>query len=47
VPMTPSGPEGVDRARIIDSIYESAELGHEITIHRPTASTESTATAAD
>ena len=26
-PMTPSGEEGVDRARIIDSIYESAALG--------------------
>jgi predicted dehydrogenase len=47
VPMTPSGPEGVDRARIIDSIYESAALGHEITINRAAPSTESTVSAAD
>jgi predicted dehydrogenase len=44
VPMSPSGQEGVDRARIIDSIYESAALGHEITINQPAATT---ATAAD
>jgi predicted dehydrogenase len=44
VPMTPSGQEGVDRARIIDSIYQSAALGHEITINQPVATT---ATAAD
>ena len=44
VPMSPSGQEGVNRARIIDSIYESAALGHEITINQPAATT---ATAAD
>jgi predicted dehydrogenase len=44
VPMTPSGQEGVDRARIIDSIYQSAAVGHEIMINQPVATT---ATAAD
>jgi predicted dehydrogenase len=44
VPMTPSGQEGVDRARIIDSIYESAALGREIAISQPV---QATATAAD
>ena len=43
-PMSPSGAEGVDRARIIDSIYESAALGQEITIERPG---DAQATAAD
>jgi predicted dehydrogenase len=32
VPMTPSGQEGVDRARIIDAIYLSAAEGREIEI---------------
>ncbi len=35
VPMTPSGPEGVDRARIIDAIYQSAAEGREISISQP------------
>jgi predicted dehydrogenase len=43
-PMSPSGEEGVDRARIIDSMYESAALGREITIGR---SGDAQATAAD
>lgn len=43
IPMTPSGEEGVDRARIIDAIYQSAAEGREITIAQPT----STAVAAD
>ncbi len=31
-PFSPSGEEGVERARLIDAIYRSAELGREITI---------------
>lgn len=30
--LTPSGEEGLDRVRIIDAIYRSAELGHEVRI---------------
>lgn len=37
VPMSPSGQEGVDRARIIDAIYQSAVEGREITIAEPIA----------
>jgi len=29
-PMTPDGREGLDRVRLIDAIYRSAELGHEV-----------------
>jgi predicted dehydrogenase len=29
-PMSPSGEEGLDRTRLIDCIYQSAELGHEV-----------------
>lgn len=29
-PMSPSGEEGLDRARLIDAIYRSAELGREV-----------------
>jgi predicted dehydrogenase len=43
VPMTPSGVEGVDRARVIDAIYESAVLGHEISINLPMTSAASAA----
>ncbi|HRA48387.1 MAG TPA: Gfo/Idh/MocA family oxidoreductase, partial [Thermomicrobiales bacterium] len=32
VPMSPSGHEGVDRARIIDLIYQSSQLGREINV---------------
>jgi predicted dehydrogenase len=31
-PFSPSGEEGVERARLIDAIYRSAELGREITL---------------
>lgn len=31
-PLTPDGQEGLDRVRLIDAIYRSAELGREITI---------------
>jgi len=31
-PMSPSGEEGVDRARLIDAIYRSADLGREVRI---------------
>ena len=31
-PFSPSGEEGVDRARLIDAIYQSAELGREVRI---------------
>jgi predicted dehydrogenase len=30
VPMSPSGEEGLDRTRLLDAIYRSAELGREI-----------------
>ncbi len=30
--MSPSGDEGLDRARVIDAIYRSAELGREISL---------------
>jgi predicted dehydrogenase len=43
VPMTPSGEEGVDRARVVDAIYESAAAGREITINQPAAATASAA----
>jgi predicted dehydrogenase len=29
-PMSPSGEEGLDRTRLIDCIYQSAEMGHEV-----------------
>jgi len=32
VPMSPSGEEGVNRARVIDLIYESSQLGREISV---------------
>ncbi len=31
-PLSPSGEEGLERVRIIDAIYRSAELGHEVQI---------------
>ncbi len=31
-PLTPDGQEGLDRVRLIDAIYRSAELGREIVI---------------
>ena len=31
-PLTPNGEEGLDRVRIIDAIYRSAEVGHEVEI---------------
>ncbi len=31
-PLTPSGQEGLDRVRLIDAIYRSAELGREVII---------------
>ncbi len=33
-PVTPSGEEGVDRARIVDAIYRSAAAGKEIAVER-------------
>ncbi|MBA2277487.1 MAG: Gfo/Idh/MocA family oxidoreductase [Chloroflexia bacterium] len=33
-PVTPSGAEGLDRVRLIDAIYQSAELGREIGIEQ-------------
>ena len=36
-PMSPSAEEGVDRARIIDLIYQSAALGREIRVDEPVA----------
>ena len=36
-PFSPSGEEGLDRARLIDAIYRSAELGREITIDEVSA----------
>ncbi len=32
VPVSPSGEEGLDRARLVDAIYRSAELGREVSI---------------
>lgn len=32
VPMSPSGEEGLDRVRIIEAIYRSAELGREVAL---------------
>ena len=31
-PMSPSGEEGLDRVRLIEAIYRSAELGHEVEV---------------
>ena len=31
-PVSPDGEEGLDRVRLIDAIYKSAELGREISI---------------
>ena len=31
-PMSPSGEEGLDRVRLIEAIYRSAELGHEVDV---------------
>jgi predicted dehydrogenase len=35
VPMSPSGEEGLDRTRLIDAIYRSAELGREVRLDEP------------
>jgi len=35
VPMSPSGEEGLDRTRLIDAIYRSAELGQEVRLDEP------------
>ena len=35
VPMSPSGEEGVNRARVIDLIYQSSQRSREITIGQP------------
>lgn len=32
VPMSPSGEEGLERARLIDAIYESGQVGHELSL---------------
>jgi predicted dehydrogenase len=34
-PMSPSGEEGLDRTRLIDAIYRSAELGREVRFDEP------------
>lgn len=34
-PMSPSGEEGLDRARLIDAIYRSAEIGREVRLDEP------------
>jgi hypothetical protein len=34
-PMNPSGEEGLDRTRLIDAIYRSAELGREVRFDEP------------
>lgn len=39
-PMSPDGLEGLDRVRLIDAIYRSAELGHEIIIDEEIVGTE-------
>jgi predicted dehydrogenase len=31
-PMSPSGEEGLDRVRLIEAIYRSAELGEEVEV---------------
>lgn len=31
-PMSPSGEEGLERVRVIEAIYRSADVGHEVTI---------------
>jgi predicted dehydrogenase len=36
-PMSPSGEEGLDRTRLIDAIYRSAELGREVRLDEPVA----------
>jgi predicted dehydrogenase len=33
VPMSPSGEEGLERVRLIEAIYRSAEVGHEVEVH--------------
>jgi predicted dehydrogenase len=35
VPMSPSGEEGLDRTRLIDAIYRSAEIGREVRLDEP------------
>jgi predicted dehydrogenase len=37
VPMSPSGEEGLDRTRLIDAIYRSADLGREVRLDDPAA----------
>lgn len=37
VPMSPSGEEGVDRARVIDMIYQSSIAGRELTVEEAKA----------
>lgn len=32
VPMSPSGEEGLERVRLIEAIYRSAEVGHEVAV---------------
>jgi predicted dehydrogenase len=34
-PMSPSGEEGLDRVRLIEAIYRSAELGEEVEVDAP------------
>ena len=38
-PMSPSGEEGLDRTRLIDAIYRSAELGREVRFDEPVSMT--------
>jgi predicted dehydrogenase len=37
-PMSPSGEEGLDRTRLIDAIYRSAEIGREVRLDEPLTS---------
>lgn len=39
-PLTPSGEEGLDRVRLIDAIYRSAELGREVIIDEEIVNTD-------
>jgi predicted dehydrogenase len=36
-PANPSGEEGLDRVRLIEAIYRSAEAGHEVPVEEPSA----------
>ena len=43
-PMSPSGEEGLDRVRLIEAIYRSAEIGREVDVEATEIDTGSAAT---